>query len=140
VLKGALMLTAWQIPSPRPTRDTDLLGRMENSVEQVGSAVKAICQEPVPDDGLSFETNESRGTPLSLQPVAFSDAFAADSDKKVHWEAFRRRLHVEDTPATLQEVVQVMAAFLLPVTEALATGQPFHQRWDLGGPWLPANG
>lgn len=56
VLKGALMLTAWQIPSARPTRDIDLLGRMGNSVEQVVSAVKAICREPVPDDGLRFET------------------------------------------------------------------------------------
>jgi len=255
VLKGALMLTAWQIPSPRPTRDIDLLGRMENNVERVVSAVKAICQEPVPDDGLRFETGsiigeritetanyagvrlrftaylgnaripmridvgfgdslvpgsslvrlpaildfpppevqgysresviaekyqimvylgqlnsrmkdfydvsllathfrfdgatvaqaisetfESRGTPLSPQPVAFSDAFAADSDKQVQWEAFRRRLHVKDTPATLQEVVQVIAAFLVPVTEALVTGQPFHQRWEPGGGWLPANG
>jgi hypothetical protein len=41
---------------------------------------------------------------------------------------FRRCLHIKDTPATLQEVVQVIAAFLLPVTEALVTGQPFYQR------------
>ena len=39
VLKGALMLTACQVPYARPTRDIDLLGRMENSVEQVVSAV-----------------------------------------------------------------------------------------------------
>jgi hypothetical protein len=56
VLKGAWMLMAWQVPSPRPTRDIDLLGRIENSVEQVVSAVEAICQESVPDDGLRFET------------------------------------------------------------------------------------
>lgn len=253
VLKGALMLTAWQIPSPRPTRDIDLLGRMENTVEQVVSAVEAICQEPVTDDGLRFETEdiigeritetanyagvrlrftaylgnaripmridvgfgdplvpgsaltrlpaildfpppevqgysresaiaekyqimvylgqinsrmkdfydvwslathfrfegailaqaisetfESRGTPLSPRPVAFSDAFAVNSEKQVQWEAFCRRLHMEDTPATLQEVVQVIAVFLLPVTEALVTGQPFHQRWEPAGGWLPA--
>ena len=84
------------------------------------------------------ETFESRGTPLSLHPVAFSDDFALDSDKQVQWEAFRRRLHVEDTPATLQEVIHVIAAFLPPVTEALVTGQPFHQRWEPGGGWLPA--
>jgi len=253
VLKGALMRTAWQIPSARPTRDIDLLGRTENTVEQVVSAVKAICQEPVPDDGLRFETEdiigeritetanyaglrlrftaylgnaripmridvgfgdplvpgsslvrlptildfpppelqgysresaiaekyqimvyldqvnsrmkdfydiwslathfrfdgatlaqaisetfESRGTPLSLHPVAFSGDFAVDSDKQVQWEAFRRRLHVEDTPATLQEVIHVIAAFLRPVTKALVTGQPFHQRWEPGGGWLPA--
>lgn len=253
VLKGALMLTAWQIPSPRPTRDIDLLGRMENTVEQVVSTVEAICQEPVPDDGLHFETEgiigeritetanysgvrlrfaaylgkaripmridigfgdplvpgpssvtlptildfpppevqgysresaiaekyqimvylgqinsrmkdfcdiwslathfsfdgptlaqaisktfESRGTPLSLQPVAFSDAFAQDGEKQVQWEAFRRRLGIERVPARLQEAVQTIAAFLLPVTGALVTGQPFRQRWEPGGGWLPA--
>jgi len=254
VLKGALMLTAWQIPSPRPTRDIDLLGRMENTVEQVASAIEAICQEPVPDDGLRFETEgiiaeritetanysgvrlrfaaylgqarvpmridvgfgdplvpgsslvqlptildfpppevqgysresaiaekyqimvylgqinsrmkdfydvwslaihfpfegptlaeaisetfQSRGTSLSLHPTVFSNAFAVDSEKQVQWEAFRRRLRMEDTPATLQEVVQVIAAFLGPVTEALVTGQPFQQQWELGGRWLPWN-
>ena len=61
VLKGALMLTAWQVPSPRPTRDIDLLGRMENNMEQVISAIKAICQEPVTDDGLRFETEGIAG-------------------------------------------------------------------------------
>jgi hypothetical protein len=50
------MLTAWQVPYARPTRDIDLLGRMENSVEQVVSAVEAICREPVTDDGLRYET------------------------------------------------------------------------------------
>jgi hypothetical protein len=55
VLKGAMMLTAWRVPSARPTRDIDLLGHMENSVEQVVSAVEAICQEAVPDDGLRFD-------------------------------------------------------------------------------------
>ena len=245
VLKGALMLTAWQIPSPRPTRDIDLLGRMENTVEQAVSAVEAICQEPVPDDGLRFETEgiigeritetanysgvclrfaaylgkaripmridigfgdplvpgpssvtlptildfpppevqgysresaiaekyqimvylgqinsrmkdfydiwslathfsfesptlaqaisktfESRGTPLALQPVAFSDAFSQDSEKQVQWEAFRRRLGIERVPAGLQEAVQTIAAFLYPVTEALVEGVAFRQRWE----------
>jgi hypothetical protein len=252
VLKGALMLTAWQIPSPRPTRDIDLLGRMENTVEQVVSAVEAICQEPVPDDGLRFETEgivgeritetanysgvrlrfaaylgqaripmridvgfgdplvpgpslvrlpaildfpppevrgysresaiaekyqimvylgkinsrmkdfydvwslathfpfegailaqaisetfESRGTSLSLHPIVFSDVFAQDGEKQVQWEAFRRRLRMEDMPATLQEVVQVIAAFLGPVTEALVEGQSFQRRWEPGRRWLP---
>jgi predicted nucleotidyltransferase component of viral defense system len=254
VLKGALMLTAWQVPYARPTRDIDLLGRMENSVEQVVSAIEAICREPVTDDGLRFETEgivgeritetasysgvrlrfaaylgkaripmridigfgdplvpgpslvrlptildypppevqgysresaiaekyqimvylgqinsrmkdfydiwalathfpfkgptlaqaisetfESRGTPLSTHPVAFSDAFTQDGAKQVQWEAFRRRMHMEDMPATLQEVVVVIAAFLEPLTEALVTGQPFQQRWEPGRCWLPWN-
>ena len=252
VLKGALMLTAWQVPYPRPTRDIDLLGRMENSVGQVVSAVEAICREPVTDDGLRYETEgivgqritetasysgvrlrfaaylgkaripmridigfgdplvpgpspvrlptildfpppevqgysresaiaekyqimvylgqinsrmkdfydiwslathfpfegptlaqaisetfESRGTPLSLHPVAFSDVFAQDGEKQVQWKAFRRRLGMEEMPAGLQEAVQMIAAFLYPVTEALVEGQAFQQRWEPGRRWLP---
>jgi len=52
VLKGALMFTVWQSPFSRPTHDVDLLGRMNNSVEQVVPAIQAICQEPVESDGL----------------------------------------------------------------------------------------
>lgn len=252
VLKGALMLTAWQVPYPRPTRDIDLLGRMENSVEEVVSAVEAICQESVTDDGLRFEaegivgeriteaanyagvhlrfaaylgkaripmridvgfgdplvpgastvqlpaildfpppevqgysresaiaekyqimvylgeinsrmkdfydiwslathfpfegptlaqaileTFESRRTPLSPYPIAFSDAFALDREKQVQWEAFRRRLGREDMPADFRRVVQILSTFLHPVTEALVEGRTFEQRWEPGHRWLP---
>jgi len=62
VLKGALMLTVWQSPFSRPTRDIDLLGRMNNSVEQVVAAIQAICQEPVDEkDGLRFDVESVTG-------------------------------------------------------------------------------
>jgi len=54
VLKGALMFTVWQSPFSRPTRDIDLLGRLDNSVEHIVSTIQAICQEPAPEDGLRF--------------------------------------------------------------------------------------
>ena len=251
VLKGALMLTVWRVPYPRPTRDIDLLGHMENTVEQVISAIKTICQELVADDGLHFDTEnmvgeriteaadysgvrvrfpaylgkaripmqidigfgdplvpgpspvrlptildfpapevlgysresaiaekyqamvylgqinsrmkdfydvwslathfsfegptlaqaisatfESRGTPHSLHPIAFSDVFAQDAEKQVQWKAFRRRLGIEEMPAELREVVQTIAGFLCPVTEALVEGQAFQQRWEPGRRWL----
>ncbi|MCC7355382.1 MAG: nucleotidyl transferase AbiEii/AbiGii toxin family protein [Anaerolineae bacterium] len=57
VLKGALMFGAWQGPLSRPTRDVDLLGYLDNTVERVVEVIRAICQEPVPDnDGLRFQT------------------------------------------------------------------------------------
>jgi hypothetical protein len=54
VLKGALMFTVWQVPVPRPTRDIDLLGRMDRAVPQVVAVIQEICQQPVPEDGLRF--------------------------------------------------------------------------------------
>ncbi|MBL7064342.1 MAG: nucleotidyl transferase AbiEii/AbiGii toxin family protein [Anaerolineae bacterium] len=61
VLKGALMFTAWQSPFSRPTRDIDLLGRLDNSVEHVVSVIQAICQETAPEDGMRFDTENALG-------------------------------------------------------------------------------
>ena len=55
VLKGALMLAAWQSPTTRPTRDIDLLGRLDNSLEAIGAAIGEICGEPAPEDGLHYD-------------------------------------------------------------------------------------
>ena len=54
VLKGALMFTVWDVPVPRPTRDIDLLGRMDNAVPHVVAAIQEICEQPAPEDGLRF--------------------------------------------------------------------------------------
>lgn len=62
VLKGALMFSVWQGLYSRPTRDVDLLGRRALGVEQVVEAVKAICDESVPDDdGLRFDAGSVIG-------------------------------------------------------------------------------
>jgi len=62
VLKGALMFDVWQGPFARPTRDVDLAGHTENSVEHVVAIVQEICQEPVAeDDGLLFQTESIHG-------------------------------------------------------------------------------
>ena len=55
VLKGALMLTVWEVPLTRPTMDIDLLGRINNSIETIGEVTKEICQQEVEPDGLAFD-------------------------------------------------------------------------------------
>jgi predicted nucleotidyltransferase component of viral defense system len=61
VLKGALMFTAWRAPATRPTRDIDLLGRMENSVDVVTSAIRDVCRQAVEADGLLFDPDTIAG-------------------------------------------------------------------------------
>jgi len=251
VLKGALMFTAWQSPFSRPTRDIDLLGYLDNSVERAVSAIQAVCQEPVPGDGLRFdaesvagertieaanyegvrvrflaylgnaripmqidigfgdavvpgpslvrlpsildfpppelqgysresiiaeklqamvylgainsrmkdfydiwllatcfdfegtilaraisETFHRRRTAFPTAPVAFSDTFAQDREKQAQWVAFIRRHHIGDSPTTLHEAVQLIAAFLQPAIHALSAGQPFSRHGPPGGPWI----
>jgi hypothetical protein len=66
VLKGALMFGVWQGPFSRPTRDVDLLGRMDNQVEAVVQAIRTICQESTPkDDGLRFDTERLVGEAIT---------------------------------------------------------------------------
>lgn len=248
VLKGALLLLAWESPVSRSTRDIDLLGHLDNSVDQVVSVVKAICQVPAGDDGLRFdvdsiageritqtakyegvrvkfnaylgrarirmqldvgfgdvvvpgpamiqlpslldfpppqlqgysressiaekfeamvdlgilnsrmkdfydiwllathfdfagdvlaraigETFSRRGTPLDLSPVALGKDFVGD--KQVQWRAFISRHQIEPPAATLQETIDLIASFLLPVVRALVDGEKFTRRWPAGGSW-----
>jgi hypothetical protein len=55
VLKGALMLLAWEMPFSRPTRDIDLLGRVSNDLDLVRNAIAAICRIPTDEDGMVFD-------------------------------------------------------------------------------------
>ena len=57
VLKGALMLTVWRIPQSRPTLDIDLLGRTSNSVDEMVALTRALCQQDVEPDGMSFDAD-----------------------------------------------------------------------------------
>jgi len=57
VLKGALMLIAWQAPLSRPTMDIDLLGRIDNSVEAIVDIIRSICRQRVDPDGIAFDEN-----------------------------------------------------------------------------------
>ena len=85
------------------------------------------------------ETFRWRQTPISPDPVAFSDAFAQDFARQAQWVAFIRRHHLdgEGAPGTLHEAVQVVAELLQPVLQALSEERLFDRRWSPGGPWLP---
>ncbi len=55
VLKGALMFNVWRAPKSRPTKDIDLLGRMENNIEALVVLTRDVCRQSVEPDGLVFE-------------------------------------------------------------------------------------
>lgn len=55
VLKGALLFRAWGGASSRPTRDIDLLARMENTVGAVVPVFKEMCELAVEPDGMVFD-------------------------------------------------------------------------------------
>jgi predicted nucleotidyltransferase component of viral defense system len=54
ILKGALLFHAWTQAPHRPTRDLDLLGRGDPSLEHCRAVFCELCRIPVEDDGLMF--------------------------------------------------------------------------------------
>lgn len=55
VLKGALMLHLWDAPLARATKDVDLLGRLDNSLENLARVVRDMCSADVEPDGMIFD-------------------------------------------------------------------------------------
>ncbi len=55
VLKGALMLNVWGAPLTRPTMDIDLLGHVENSIENITKVIREICKQDVEHDGIVYD-------------------------------------------------------------------------------------
>lgn len=54
ILKGALMLWVWSAPASRPTMDIDFLGKIDNRIEVIVSAMKDACRMDVEADGMSY--------------------------------------------------------------------------------------
>jgi hypothetical protein len=61
VLKGAMLFPLWNDQPHRPTRDLDLLGIGEQSIEHLAGVFKAITGLSVEDDGLVFNSDTVRG-------------------------------------------------------------------------------
>jgi predicted nucleotidyltransferase component of viral defense system len=61
VLKGGLMLVAWDVSLTRPTKDIDLLGHGANDVERIVAVVKELCSQDVDPDGMEFDPDSVRG-------------------------------------------------------------------------------
>ena len=55
VLKGALMFNVWRTPTSRPTKDIDLLGRIDNNPSVLEITIRDVCRQVVEDDGLVFD-------------------------------------------------------------------------------------
>jgi predicted nucleotidyltransferase component of viral defense system len=67
ILKGAMLFVLWQGATHRPTRDLDLLGRGDNSVEEMVRVFGEICRQPVEEDGVVFLSESVRGERLRAE-------------------------------------------------------------------------
>jgi predicted nucleotidyltransferase component of viral defense system len=54
ILKGGLLLSMWDLPVQRPTKDIDLLASTTNDLDAVRDMIREICMVEVEPDGLVF--------------------------------------------------------------------------------------
>jgi predicted nucleotidyltransferase component of viral defense system len=80
VLKGALMLLVWNTPLTRPTRDIDLLGRINNSAESMAKFVTAVSQTAVSEDGMTFDVSK-----LTIETVIEDADYVGKRLKFIGW-------------------------------------------------------
>ncbi len=64
ILKGAMLFATWVADPFRPTRDLDLLGSGDASVERMSETFRAICVVVVEDDGVAFDHEGLRVAPI----------------------------------------------------------------------------
>lgn len=62
ILKGAMLFTIWSNTPHRMTKDVDLLSRGDNSIENIETIFREICQLEVFPDGLAFDETSVKGT------------------------------------------------------------------------------
>ena len=55
ILKGAMLFVVWEGAPHRVTRDVDLLGLGDDSLERVAAVFRELCGLTVEDDGLRFQ-------------------------------------------------------------------------------------
>jgi predicted nucleotidyltransferase component of viral defense system len=55
ILKGALLLLAWDAPQSRPTKDIDMSGQTSNDTETILSQMKEVLEMDLVEDGIIFD-------------------------------------------------------------------------------------
>ena len=80
VLKGAMLFATWVADPFRPTRDLDLLGYGDYEAEPIAETFRAMCAEPVTDDGVVFDVAGLGAAPIRKGAHDRYDRRRADPD------------------------------------------------------------
>ena len=82
-------------------------------------------------------TFRRRSTPLpGGMPLAFTDEFRKDAQKRIQWRAFVRKSRPENVLEDIDAIIEDIVAFLMPVVEAARGKGSFSRYWPQGGPWI----
>lgn len=68
-------------------------------------------------------------------PLALTPLFAEDQVKQTQWAAFIRKSRLAAPGLTLNSLIPLLRAFLLPPAQGAAQGLAYPATWTPGGPW-----
>ena len=89
ILKGALLLSVWEIADKRATMDIDLLGQTSNAEQTIRTNIREIIQAPIEDDGLLFDPAS-----ITIEPID-EDGDYSGLRVKFKGELSRARVHMQ---------------------------------------------
>ena len=82
-------------------------------------------------------TCSRQGTPIpSERPLALTEEFARVSGKQTQWSNFAKKVRERDSIPSLNEVIERLAVFLWPPTDAISKGKSFTAKWQTGSGWV----
>jgi hypothetical protein len=76
-----------------------------------------------------------RHTQVEVAPVCLTAGFTESPTKAAQWSAFVQNSKLANVPSRFADVVAVVAAFAVPVLDAVASHREFSLRWHFPGPW-----
>jgi hypothetical protein len=81
-------------------------------------------------------TFERRSTLIPRsRPIAFTEDFRKDAQKQTQWRAFIRKAKPDTVADNLDDVINDVEAFLMPVMDAVRLGRLLKLAWKQGGRW-----
>lgn len=83
------------------------------------------------------KTFAKRSTPITLEPVVFSGAFEANERKIIQWNVFLRRSELKHGPKDLEQAIERIKKFLIPVIKECIGDSDKSLHWKAPGPWKP---
>lgn len=81
-------------------------------------------------------TFEQRRTPINGTPVALTPRFYAEGARSEGWRTYVGKNGIPGAPMDFSAIGELLAAFLIPAWNALASGERFEASWSPSGPWL----
>jgi hypothetical protein len=82
-----------------------------------------------------YRISQSKYRDVLCKPVAFTSEFFASQDKKKQWHAFCNKNKNYIAQVALETTCLEIAAFLMPVLEAVRNNERLDRIWRAGGPW-----